>query len=263
MSKEPSLQVVEGLGPVAGDVDPDLRHDEDREGVAAAAAARTPAESMKSRVPKRLFISPSAIGERTEFQVQAKRMLPGSDAHGEGGGARAGRGSAWTSVKSRRAVASSMSIAAASSCRMISAPSLWQGAPTHVDRLDLRDLRRGPDRLVVAVADGRVVAQRMAQRRKQQHGLGLRNAPDVVLDIEEEPSFLLPADAQPDRGRPGRFHRRDAVLLQQVVDGDAAFVLVDPGPGEIRRPGRARPRPPWSAPGGSPPTRSPLCRRRA
>ena len=38
----------------------------------------TPTESTNMLVPTRFFMMPSAIGERTEFQVQAKRTLEGN-----------------------------------------------------------------------------------------------------------------------------------------------------------------------------------------
>ena len=53
--------------------------------------------------------------------------------------------------------------------------------------------------------------------------MDLRHA-QVVLDIEEEPP-LLAADAQP-IGAARSARRGEGVLLQQVVNGDAALVLV-------------------------------------
>ena len=118
----------------------------------------------------------------------------------------------------------------ASPRRIISAPVVVAGAPTHVDRLDAGP-RGGPDRLVIAVANGCVVAQRLAQRPEVQHGAALRLS-RFVLHIEAEPP-LLAADAEPIRAARS-CGRREGVLLQQVVDGDAALVLKIGAPAKSR-----------------------------
>ncbi len=96
-----------------------------------------------------------------------------------------------------------------------------QPAPAHVERLDAVG-RGGADRLVVAVADHVVVLHEPPQRRERQQMRDHRRAV-LAADVEHQPAA---GDAQVEREGPLlRALRREAVLLDEVVDRDRALVL--------------------------------------
>ena len=120
-------------------------------------------------------------------------------------------------------------------------------APRHVDRLDLRS-RGLANRLIIAVADGEIVADRTAEAREAQHQLFHRVA-TFLRDGERQPP-VLHGEGQIVRAHRPAFHRAqrlEAVFLDQIENGDAPllldigiapddriFVQFDPGDAEVR-----------------------------
>src|SRR5665213_119484 len=94
-------------------------------------------------------------------------------------------------------------------------------AAAHVDGLDLVR-RRGPDRLVVTVADHEIVLHDPPERRQRQQ---MRHDRRGVLfaDIEHQP-VAGDADMQRERAL-ARALRREQILFDQIVDRARALVL--------------------------------------
>src|SRR5579863_6064532 len=96
-----------------------------------------------------------------------------------------------------------------------------QGAAAHVERLDAVR-RRGADRRVVAVADHEIILHDPAERRQREEMRDYRRTV-ALADIEHQPAAV---DAEIERIRPTIVtHRAEAVLFDQIIDGDRALML--------------------------------------
>src|SRR5713101_6792172 len=137
--------------------------------------------------PCRCLSSASAIGERIELKVQARSTLEGSRAMPRSGPDMQYAEKREESARSAEIDRHALGQPLAQQLRAL----VVQRAPAHVDRLDARRARRA-DRLKVALAHQEIVLDDAAEGRERQEQ---------------------------------RRDRREAVLLEQIEDGDRALVL--------------------------------------
>src|SRR5712671_1582455 len=167
--------------------------------------------------PCRCLSSASAIGERIELKVQARSTLEGSRAMPRSGPDMQYAEKREESARSAEIDRHALGQPLAQQLRAL----VVQRAPAHVDRLDARRARRA-DRLKVALAHQEIVLDDAAEgRERQEQPLDRRLVGRA--DIEDQP-VLLGAEMQMERPFCGR-DRREAVLLEQIEDGDRALVL--------------------------------------
>src|SRR6185312_11884555 len=167
--------------------------------------------------PCRCFSSASAIGERIELKVQARSTLEGSRAIARSGPDM--QDAEQREEPARRAEVDHHALGQALAQYLRA--FVVQAAPSHVDRLDARRARRA-DRLEIALADQEIIFDDAAERR-QRHQQPLDRRLVGGADIEDE-AILLDAELHMERAIGGR-HRLEAVLLEQVEDGDGALML--------------------------------------
>ena len=160
----------------------------------------------------------SAIGERTAFMPHMKSTERGKARRQH----QPRQCSTQTSVNSRRAVSKSMSILPGEPVHQRLRAFVVQAAPAHVDRLDLAGRRRA-DRLVVALADHVIVLDDPPERRQRQD-VGDDRLAALARDREHQPA-LDQRQLQPVGPVAGIVDRAEAVLLDEVEDGDGALVL--------------------------------------
>src|ERR1041385_6046742 len=142
----------------------------------------TPAEPTYMVLPKNSRNKPAAIGERTEFSPQANNTACGR------GGAAKRSALPVQHADQREQAARGVDV----DLHFVLEPLhqdtravVVDGAPSHVERLDLVRRRRA-DRLIVAVADRVIVFHDTAQRRERKQMRDHR-LPVLGADVEGEP----------------------------------------------------------------------------